>query len=267
MKTTIIFTFLLLTEITLKSQTGINTRSPNPNTLLHIESQGNKGLKLPIVSLLQTTNISPLNAHVNGMIVFNTSTVNDVSPGMYSNNGSQWIKMTTNPVRIGDIKQGFQTTDHQGWYLLNGRTLASITSTTARANASALFSGTTIPDASDKFLKTANGSEVVGTTTGAHSIILTQANLPIFSFTGTTGTSGTHTHTYSDNVNTSTSRLAVIGTNNPIAGEEGNSAETKTTTTNGNHTHTVPIPSGGTNSPINIKPTHITVNTFIYLGQ
>ncbi|MNS95615.1 hypothetical protein D3C72_1298820 [compost metagenome] len=44
-----------------------------------------------------TTNPSPLSAHVKGMYVYNTATAGDVTPGPYSNDGTRWQKVLTDP--------------------------------------------------------------------------------------------------------------------------------------------------------------------------
>jgi hypothetical protein len=64
----------------------------NPDAILEIESP-NKGLLLPRLALVSTTLPAPLNNFVNGMVVYDTVTVNDVSPGMYYSDGTKWIKM------------------------------------------------------------------------------------------------------------------------------------------------------------------------------
>ena len=51
----------------------------------------NKGLLLPRIALTGTNSALPLSAHVAGMIVYNTATVSDVSPGIYYNNGTKWV--------------------------------------------------------------------------------------------------------------------------------------------------------------------------------
>lgn len=63
---------------------------PNTDALLELEST-NKGLLHTRVALVQTTEASPLAAHVAGMMVYNTATANDVIPGIYYNNGSRWV--------------------------------------------------------------------------------------------------------------------------------------------------------------------------------
>jgi hypothetical protein len=66
----------------------------NPDAILEIEST-NKGLLLPRLALVSTTLPAPLNNFVNGMLVYDTVTVNDVSPGMYYSDGTKWIKMNS----------------------------------------------------------------------------------------------------------------------------------------------------------------------------
>ena len=61
---------------------GDNPTTINANSMLEVESTS-KGLLLPRLPLTQTTNPSPLNAHVAGMTVYNTATANDVLPGFY----------------------------------------------------------------------------------------------------------------------------------------------------------------------------------------
>jgi hypothetical protein len=82
--------------ISLHSQikVGNNPASINPNSVLEIEST-NKGLLLPRLSLSSTTNASPLSSFVSGMFVYNTSTINDVSQGIYYSDGAKWIKVNS----------------------------------------------------------------------------------------------------------------------------------------------------------------------------
>jgi len=44
------------------------------------------------VPLTSTTSASPLAAHVAGMVVYNTATISDVTPGLYVNTGAVWEK-------------------------------------------------------------------------------------------------------------------------------------------------------------------------------
>jgi hypothetical protein len=74
------------------AQVGIGTTTPNASSLLDVSSV-DKGLLIPRIALVQTTNFSPLLAHVAGMLVYNTATASDVSPGQYYNNGTKWIRV------------------------------------------------------------------------------------------------------------------------------------------------------------------------------
>ncbi|NDC76787.1 MAG: hypothetical protein EBZ67_02765 [Chitinophagia bacterium] len=74
---------------------GDNARTLNPDAILEMES-GNKGLILPRVSLRSTSVSDPLRTFTVGMMVYNTSTANNVSPGIYVSDGVRWIKASEN---------------------------------------------------------------------------------------------------------------------------------------------------------------------------
>jgi hypothetical protein len=56
-------------------------------------NNGNLGLALPRVELTSTTGFAPLKAHVAGMMVYNTTTNGEVTPGTYYNTGSGWVRI------------------------------------------------------------------------------------------------------------------------------------------------------------------------------
>lgn len=70
---------------------------PNKDALLDLKQEGQTkaGLLMPRVALLQTTSHQPMSAHTQGMVVYNTATTGDVSPGFYYNNGTKWLKLST----------------------------------------------------------------------------------------------------------------------------------------------------------------------------
>ncbi|MBK1898111.1 hypothetical protein [Chryseobacterium paridis] len=76
-------------SISARAQVGINTTSPNSNSVLDVTSTS-KGFLPPRIALTSTSSPSPMSAHVEGMIVYNTSKINDVSPGLYLNDGTEW---------------------------------------------------------------------------------------------------------------------------------------------------------------------------------
>jgi hypothetical protein len=101
MKQNIIFTFCVLAIFTINNvngqsgSVGIGTNTPNSNASLELGAS-NKGLLLNRVALSDAGTPAPLTAHVAGMIVYNTATAgtapNHVSPGIYYNNGTRWIR-------------------------------------------------------------------------------------------------------------------------------------------------------------------------------
>lgn len=62
------------------------------NAILELQST-TKGLLFPNVALTSTTAFAPLSAHTAGMTVYNTATAGDVTPGMYTNSGTAWVKL------------------------------------------------------------------------------------------------------------------------------------------------------------------------------
>ena len=95
-KKTLLCGILLLASLAGSTQVkfGNNPTTINANSLLELEST-NKGLLLPRVALTQTTLPSPLSANVQGMTVFNTATINDVAPGIYYNDGTKWLSVSS----------------------------------------------------------------------------------------------------------------------------------------------------------------------------
>ncbi len=93
-------TLLLTTVVQAQVKVGDNPTSINPSAVLEIEST-NKGLLLPRVTLSSTTNFVPLATHVEGMVVYNTATAGDVTPGYYYNDGTQWVRLA-NAANVGE---------------------------------------------------------------------------------------------------------------------------------------------------------------------
>ncbi len=66
----------------------------NPDAILEIEST-DKGLLLPRLALVSTTSPAPLTNFVKGMVVYDTVSINDITPGMYYSDGTKWVKMNS----------------------------------------------------------------------------------------------------------------------------------------------------------------------------
>lgn len=93
-KITLLFILLSVcgaSELFAQIKIGNNPRTINANAVLEMESN-NKGLLLPRLALSSTTAAAPLSAFVQGMLVFNTATQNDVTPGVYFCDGTKWVK-------------------------------------------------------------------------------------------------------------------------------------------------------------------------------
>lgn len=75
---------------------GINTSgaSPDASAMLDIVAT-DKGLLLPRVALTITTSASPVTSPATGLLVYNSATINDVTPGFYYWDGTKWVRFTT----------------------------------------------------------------------------------------------------------------------------------------------------------------------------
>lgn len=246
----------------LKGQVGVNTSNPSQESLLELYST-NTGF-LPVrLSLVSTTSASPLSQHVKGMMVYNTTNNATLSEGLYLNNGTEWLRLSTLDTPIGNVKYGVQTTDHNGWYLLDGRAVSSLP-VSVQSNATSIGFAANIPNAAGRYLKAKTGAEALGTLGGNTAFTVAQANLPSITFNGTALLAGNHTHTYTDRGDTiaNASNAGIIVNN-----QADDSAGTFTTSADGDHSHSFSVNTGGSGSSVGINPKNIALNIFIYLGQ
>lgn len=88
------FVGLLFSTYSFSQNVAINTTGamPNASSMLDITST-NKGFLMPRVSLTSTTDVLTVPGAANWLMVFNTATVADVTPGMYYWNGAVWVRM------------------------------------------------------------------------------------------------------------------------------------------------------------------------------
>jgi uncharacterized protein (TIGR02145 family) len=108
---------------------------PNANAVMELESN-KRGLLMPRIALQGTSLASPLSAHVAGMVVYNTATISDVTPGYYYNDGTKWRKMAyvTPPASGGtstDLTNG-------NGIIVNGGTGATLTAASLRLDSNSL---------------------------------------------------------------------------------------------------------------------------------
>lgn len=241
---------------------------PNPNAQLELYSQNNnKGLLMPKVSLVTTDNPSPLPGHIAGMTIYNTNTstattLTSVTPGIYYNDGTSWNKMEVQTPTVGDIKYSSVATDHDGWYLLDGRAISTL-SVSAQSAASLLGFSSSLPNSADRYLKAKSASETLGAAGGNTSVVLTQANLPNVTYNATTSSTGAHNHTYNDRASGTVNSVEAGSTKTVV----DNDSTTSTTSSAGAHTHTFSVFTGGSGTPLNLQPKYLSAYIFVYLGQ
>ncbi len=84
---------LLITQLSF-SQVGIGTINPSPSSALEIRST-NSGLLIPRVSLISTTDNTTIASPATSLLVYNSSSTNDVTPGFYYWEGS-WKTLKSN---------------------------------------------------------------------------------------------------------------------------------------------------------------------------
>jgi hypothetical protein len=169
--------------------------------------------------------------------------------------GVTWKKLSGNSamtvINYGDVKNGFQTADHNGWVKLNGRAKSTL-SATQQAQATALGIGTNLPNADNAFL--AQNGSAVGTVAGSNTITIAQNQLPNVTYTGQIADVA-HGAVIVASASGVFSRV-----NGSSWGNAGGGGSTET------FNLSIPLNGGVTQQQLNITPKSLSVNTFIYLG-
>lgn len=190
-----------------------------------------------------------------------TAITNDKSLLSVDANGNiNSIKNTSG--KVGDVKHGLQTADHNGWYLMNGRAVSTLPA--AAQTGAGTLGISSLPNMTDRMIRT-QSSETVGSLGGTNSNTISQANMPAYTtVSNSTTQNGDHTHSFAD---------LYEGINAAWSYQPGYSyghnlyANRRVTSYVGDHAHSVAASTGGSGVPLNIVPEFLAVNTFIYLGQ
>lgn len=289
MKKGVLVLVLCLVFLSGKAQTGIGTTTPDASAKLDV-SATNKGFLPPRVTLTSATDATTILLPATGLLVYNLGSIG-LQTGYYYWNGSYWEIFSGN--NFGDVKSGFQTTDHNGWVKLNGRLKSSLSASQQTA-ATSIGIGANLPDASNSYLSQNGGA--MGSVSGSNTTVLSQANLPNVNFTGTSGNNGNHAHTvdppltYTNNAGNHYHEMPFnnddyngSGGGNQSLEDDGGWWSYRPTTWSGEHNHFVDIPnftsgsvgdhnhslsvfSGGSATPITTAPRTLSVTMFIYLG-
>lgn len=165
-------------------------------------------------------------------------------------------------VPYGTVKESLRSTDHNGWYKLDGRAISTLPAV-AQANAATLGITGSLVNSNDRLMR--QGSSL--TTGGTSTITLARANFPNYNMTGTTNATGAHTHA----VTSSGYNVVPVATGNAYVVRAGRGTVSGTAAvtlaTSGAHAHSGTVSSGGSGTPFSIIPESITYTYFIYLGQ
>src|ERR1051326_7264421 len=128
---------------------GINSTGAAPNASAGLDvSFSNMGVLIPRVALTQTTSSSPVTSPATSLVIYNTATINDVTPGFYYWDGTKWVRLINTGNNAGTE------------WLLAGNTLTG-----------------TLPASPNEFIGTTNGADFVIKTNGSERMRISSAGL------------------------------------------------------------------------------------------
>lgn len=251
---------LILSSKILLSQVGIGIPSPEATLDIRAADPANPtskdGLGLPIVNVL------PSSGNVAGQMIYLSSNKN-----IYYYDGTKWLSIIPDTkTNVGKVKYGFQGSDHNGWFLCDGRSIGSLGLNATQISNAASLGLTNLPNAINRVLKM-NGTPNIAFFTD-NNITLTQANLPNYVMTGVT-TTDNNPHSHSGIVDIRANPPSGLETQNGGQGRYWNeTSHTETTDSGGSHTHTLPdFNNGGLSGSISVEDAFLRVNVFVYLGE
>ena len=94
MKNIFTLIFAALSVSAFSQNVGINPSGATPNASAGLDVDfTNMGVLMPRVSLTQTALASPITSPAASLVVYNTASVNDVTPGFYYWDGSKWLRL------------------------------------------------------------------------------------------------------------------------------------------------------------------------------
>lgn len=187
---------------------------------------------------------------------------------------------------LGDVKTSTVTTDHLGWYLLDGRAINTLPTiqqdnVAALQAAGSLPAGTNLPDAQGAVV--GYDSANVGQVTGTDDVTLTTSNLPTDVINANTDTTGAHAHALFNGTMVGdsgfpdgTQTLSGYSTTHTPTGTEykfsrappGSDATQGLSSNTGDHGHTVAFQMNtGAQTSISVKQKQFNVNMFMFLGD
>ncbi|WP_326982618.1 hypothetical protein VUJ46_21045 [Chryseobacterium sp. MYb264] len=249
MRNTLLFIFTLISTISF-SQVGINTETPRKS--LHVNGS------------LQITN--ELNVGGNATDQGSAGTLGQVLTSNGGDTSPEWKTIGTAINLTGDIKYSLITADHNGWVKLDGRSVASLTSS-QQTQANTLGFSANLPDATNAYLVQNNATPGGLSNTNTKTISRNQLPNITLSSTGSTNVAGSHNHNYVDRGNTSYQ----VTRSDSLTDIADDTSGTYQTSNAGDHSHTVSattesINGNVTQATLDVRPLSMSVSTYVYLG-
>lgn len=179
--------------------------------------------------------------------------------------------------KTGETKYSSNSANHEGWYLMNGISNASITNVNARAAAQMMFGGAggNIPNMDGLYTVAETTSGQAYNAAGVVNNEITVQNTNIHSATLSAQSAGGHSHAVYPPGNYGWVGYNGTGTVTAGYGFDNSSGEPSltfatnsagSTSGDGAHTHNVLL-GQGTPIPISIQPRSAKLYQFVYLGQ
>ncbi len=197
--------FFGASSIATAQNVGINASGATPDASAALDvSASDKGMLVPRVALTATTDVATITTPATSLLVYNTATVSDVTPGYYYFDGALWVRIVSGSI-VGTDNQNLTSASLSGTTLtvaieggspvsVNLATLQDGTGTDDQNLTSATLSGTNLT------INIENGNPVTvdlsalmdGTGTDSQTLSLSGSTLSI---------SGGNNVTLTDNVN------------------------------------------------------------------
>ena len=143
MKKSLIIISFLSYSFCLNAQTGIGTTTPNAASKLDVSS-ADKGFLPPRVALTATNTFAPVTglsgasplATAAGLLVYNTTSNNNVTPGYYYWNGTSWILISNGLIMDNSKTASFtlNATDNNKIFLISSASAVTVTVSNASPN-------------------------------------------------------------------------------------------------------------------------------------
>jgi len=102
---TIAIAVIATTNLTAQTGASINTTgtAADASAILDVSSTS-QGMLVPRLALTATTDPSPITNPANSLIVYNTATTGDVTPGFYYWEGSKWVQLSSAASLNADLR-------------------------------------------------------------------------------------------------------------------------------------------------------------------